>query len=84
MRNIIMKNGDTQKNKERSTFLVHVSNCALKVIRNLDSTPDAVAHRCVLGESHLMLFHTLEPNSLPVVVAQPDERHANTTASVLE
>jgi len=26
----------------------------------------------------------LEPNSLPVVVAQPDGRHANRTASVLE
>jgi len=24
----------------------------------------------------------LEPSSLPVVVAQPDERHANRTASV--
>jgi len=31
-----------------------------------------------------MLFPTLEPSSLPVVVAQPDERHANRTASVLE
>jgi len=30
------------------------------------------------------LFLTLEPSSLPVVVAQPDERHANRTASVLE
>jgi len=26
----------------------------------------------------------LGPSSLPVVVAQPDERHANRTASVLE
>jgi len=26
----------------------------------------------------------LGPNSLPVVVAQSDERHANRTASVLE
>jgi len=25
----------------------------------------------------LMLFHTLRPNILPIVVAQPDERHAN-------
>jgi len=24
-----------------------------------------------------MLFPTLEPSSLPIVVAQPDERHAN-------
>jgi len=31
-----------------------------------------------------MLFPTLGPSSLPVVVAQPDERHANRTASVLE
>jgi len=31
-----------------------------------------------------MLFLTLGPNSLPVVVAQPDERHTNRTASVLE
>jgi len=31
-----------------------------------------------------MLFPTLEPSSLPIVVAQPDERHANRTASVLE
>jgi len=30
----------------------------------------------------LMVF--LGPSSLPVVVAQPDERHANRTASVLE
>jgi len=30
-----------------------------------------------------MLFFTLGPSSLPVVVAQPDERHANRTASVL-
>jgi len=32
----------------------------------------------------LMLFPTLGPSSLPVVVAQPDKRHANRTASVLE
>jgi len=31
-----------------------------------------------------MLFLTLGPSSLPVVVTQPDERHANRTASVLE
>jgi len=31
-----------------------------------------------------MLFPILGPNSLPVVVAQPDEIHANSTASVLE
>jgi len=31
-----------------------------------------------------MLFPTLGPSSLPVVVAQPDERHASRTASVLE
>jgi len=30
-----------------------------------------------------MLFLILEPSSLPVVVAQPDERHANRTVSVL-
>jgi len=31
-----------------------------------------------------MLFSNFGPSSLPVVVAQPDERHANRTASVLE
>jgi len=31
-----------------------------------------------------MLLPTLGPSSLPVVVAQPDERHKNRTASVLE
>jgi len=31
-----------------------------------------------------MLFPILEPSSLPFVVAQPDERHANRTASKLE
>jgi len=31
-----------------------------------------------------MLFSILGPNSLPVVVAQADEKHANKTASVLE
>jgi len=31
-----------------------------------------------------MLFLIVEPSSLPVVVAQPDERHANRTTSVLE
>jgi len=31
-----------------------------------------------------MLFPTLGPSSLPVVMAQSDERHANRTASVLE
>jgi len=31
-----------------------------------------------------MLFPTLGPSSIPVVVAQPDERHANRAASVLE
>jgi len=29
-----------------------------------------------------MLFPILGPSSLPVVVAQPDERHVNRTASV--
>jgi len=33
---------------------------------------------------HLMLFHTLGPSSLPVMVARPDERYAKRTASVLE
>jgi len=31
-----------------------------------------------------MLFPTLGPSNLPVVLAQPDERHANRAASVLE
>jgi len=31
-----------------------------------------------------MLFLTLGPSSLPVVVAQPDKRHANRIAFVLE
>jgi len=31
-----------------------------------------------------MQFHILGPSSLLVVVAQPDEKHANRTASVLE
>jgi len=31
-----------------------------------------------------MLFSILQPSSLPVVVAQPDERHANRAAFVLE
>jgi len=31
-----------------------------------------------------MLFPILGPSSLPVLVAQSDERHANRTASVLE
>jgi len=35
-------------------------------------------------ERHLMLFSTLGQSSLPVMVDQPDERHANRTASVLE
>jgi len=36
------------------------------------------------GEKHLMLYPTLELNSLPVEVTQADERQANRTASVLE
>jgi len=35
-------------------------------------------------ERHLILFPTLGPSSLPIVVTQPDERHANRTASMLE
>jgi len=35
-------------------------------------------------ERHLMLFHILRPSSLPVVVAYPDERHTNRTASLWE
>jgi len=31
-----------------------------------------------------MLFLKLGPSSLPIVVTQPNERHANRTASVLE
>jgi len=31
-----------------------------------------------------MLFTVLVPSSLPVVVAQPDERHANRTVSALD
>jgi len=30
-----------------------------------------------------MLFPTLGPNSLPVVMAQPDEKHANTVKQLL-
>jgi len=33
---------------------------------------------------HLTMFPNLGPSSLPVVVAQPDERHVNKTDSVLE
>jgi len=36
-----------------------------------------------LGKT-LNAVSTLERSSLPVVVAQPDERHANRTAFVLE
>jgi len=39
------------------------------MLRNLGSTPDAVARRCALGK----LFPTLRPSSLPIVVAQPDK-----------
>jgi len=35
-------------------------------------------------EKHLTLFPILGPSSLPVVVAQLDERHSNRTSSVLE
>jgi len=39
-----------------------------------------VAHRCVLGiDTFKMLFFILGPSNLPVVVAQPDEKHANRT-----
>jgi len=41
------------------------------------------ASLCSWGK-HLMLFPFLGPSNLPVVVAQPDERHANRTASVLQ
>jgi len=37
-----------------------------------------------LWERYLMLFPILGPSSLPVVVAQRNERHANRTTSVLE
>jgi len=33
---------------------------------------------------YLMLFPVLGTSSLPVVVAQPNEKHANRTPSVLE
>jgi len=35
-------------------------------------------------ERHLMLFPILGPSSLPVVVAQPDDRLTNRAASALE
>jgi len=35
-------------------------------------------------ERHLILFSILGPSNIAVVVVQPNERHANTTASVLE
>jgi len=41
------------------------------------------AHLCTL-KRHLMLFPTLGPSSLSVVVAQPNEKHANRSASMLE
>jgi len=41
-------------------------------VRNYGSASKAVVHHC-------MLFPILGPSSLPVVVAQPDERHANRT-----
>jgi len=36
-----------------------------------------------LGKT-VLLFPTLGPSSLPVVVAHPDERHVNRAASALE
>jgi len=36
------------------------------------------------SERHLMLFPKLGPSSLPLVMAQPDERHANKMTFVLE
>jgi len=69
----------------RRSSVVRGTGLVIWRLRNLGSTPDAVARRCVLGkERYLMLFSTLGPSSLPVVVAQPDERHANRTASMLE
>jgi len=52
-------------------------------LRNLGSTSDVVARRCG-HEKHLMLFSILVPSSLPVVVVQLDEWHANRTTFVLE
>jgi len=49
----------------------------IEKLRNVGSTPDAVARRCTWERP-------LNAVSLSVVVAQPDERHANRTASVLE
>jgi len=53
-------------------------------LQNLGLTPDAVVRPLLCPwERYLMLFPTSGPSSLLDVVAQPDERHANKTASVL-
>jgi len=57
------------------------------MLQNLGSTLDAVAHLCVfLGKTVNAVSHlgALGPSSLPLVVVQSDERHANRNASVLE
>jgi len=63
--------------------LVERTGLVIERLRNLGLTHDAVARRCAL-EKDLMLFPVLGSSSLLVVVVQPDERHANRTASVLE
>jgi len=56
-----------------------------KVVKPLfDLQCDSALHCPWEWEKHLMLFHILGPSSLPIVVVQPDERHANRTASMLE
>jgi len=60
-----------------------ISTKTLTRLRNLRATTDAVVRRCVLGKD--CCFPPWgQAVYLPVVVVQPDERHASRTASVLE
>jgi len=63
----------------------NTAGLVIERLQNLGLTPDAVSSASLCPwERHLLLFPTLGSSSLSVVVAQPDERHANRAASVLE
>jgi len=76
--------GFKQISRRRCGSVGRGAGLVIERLLNLALTPDAVARCYVMcpWERHLILFPTLEPSSLPVVVAQPDESHANRTASV--
>jgi len=65
-------------------LVIQLVECRVRYRKVAKPSLDSRCSSALLCPWERLLIPTLGPSSLPVVVAQPDERHENRSASVLE